>query len=84
MSSTFSFDNWEQLLESLPAPLPSASSMLAPTPSSASTGEFHPFVAVGLSVSGGGGIEKFFCCCMEDTLGISAVVSLAPPNFVYA
>jgi hypothetical protein len=59
MSSPFSFDNWDQLLDSSPAPSPSASTAV-PTPSSASTGEFQPFVAVGLSVAGGGGDRKGF------------------------
>jgi hypothetical protein len=58
MSLTFSFDNWDQLLDSA-APTPTLSSTQAPSPSTASTGEFHPYVAVGLSVAGGGDCKLF-------------------------
>jgi hypothetical protein len=68
MSSPFSFDNWDQLLDSSPAPSPSASTAV-PTPSSASTGEFQPFVAVGLSVAGGGGGSKSFFVVVRRTCG---------------
>jgi hypothetical protein len=58
MSSTFSFDNWDMLLD----PAASSSGFSSPpteTPSSATSGEFQPFVNVGLSLSGGGDRKTF-------------------------
>jgi len=67
--STFSFDNWDQLLTAstedvAPTPsalsiVPSLGSTVSPSSDSsspsASSGEFQPFSAVGASLSGGGG-----------------------------
>jgi len=75
MSSTFSFDNWDMLLD----PAASSSGFSSPpteTPSSATSGEFQPFVNVGLSLSGGG-IARLSLCCMEVMRDVCAVVSLA-------
>jgi hypothetical protein len=65
-ASTFSFDDWDNLL-----PLPStvgSSSLTTPlasvlSSSSTPTGEFQPFTAVGMDVAGGGGrkaVSLFF------------------------
>jgi hypothetical protein len=62
--SNFSFDNWDQLLEVIPTTSPSLGATQAPTPSSTSSGEFQPFLAVGVSVAGG--IENCLLYCMED------------------
>jgi hypothetical protein len=67
MSSPFSFDNWDLLLD----PSPGLTSSLSETPSSATSGEFHPFVNIGLHLSGGdrktftllhGGDTDRLCC----------------------
>jgi hypothetical protein len=66
MSSVFSFDNWDTLLESTPnlasvdpTPMGAGSST---TPASQSSGEYHPFASIGNVISGGGGAEKPFLC----------------------
>lgn len=76
MSSVFSFDNWDSLLEVTPPALTSSASSnpspsiglagrapLSTSSSSVSTtsGEFQPFLAVGAAVAGGV-VEKFFLC----------------------
>jgi hypothetical protein len=51
--SSFSFDNWDQLLDPQPTPSITTAVSLLPTPSTVSSGEFQPYVAVGLNLAGG-------------------------------
>jgi hypothetical protein len=59
MSSPFSFDNWDLLLDPSPSPLGLTSSPSVTPSSAATSGEFQPFVNIGLTLSGGGDRKTF-------------------------
>jgi len=60
MTSPFSFENWDELLDPPITTPTAASTTTAPSPSTAtSSGEFQPFLAVGFSVAGGGDRKSF-------------------------
>jgi len=84
MSSVFSFENWDQLLDPAVPTLTSSESPSSSSLSSATSGEYQPFVSIGAHVSGEG-IGNFFPYFMGAMLVVCVVGSLVLqvlPSFV--
>lgn len=86
MSSVFSFDNWDSLLDAAAPsvsgsdPSPSSSAAVDTPSSVTSSGEFLPFVSVGASLAGGGG-GKVFSLFYPGTASTSCLGMIGSAKF---